>query len=96
MAKSRQISKRRRYGSRNRRVRRGGQWFSNMGQKPNTGFQGFRQNMSNGLSGITAGMQNMGQRATSGMQNMGQRASSFMGNTKRSWGFGGRRTRRRR
>ena len=59
--------------------------MQSLGQRANTGMQslGQRANM---------GMQNLGQRANMGMQSMG----NFMGNTKRSWGFGGRKTRRRR
>jgi len=82
----------------------------NMRNSYNNPQSSFNQGLSSATTGMqnmgqraSTGMQNMGQRATTGMQNMGQRANTgmqsmgnFMGNTKRSWGFGGRRTRRRR
>jgi hypothetical protein len=74
-----------------------------MGQNMRNSYNNPQSSFNQGLSSATTGMQNMGQRASTGMQNMGQRATTgmqsmgnFMGNTKRSWGFGGRRTRRRR
>jgi hypothetical protein len=77
--------------------------MQSMGQNMRDSYNNPQSSFNQGLSSATTGLQSMGQRANTGMQSMGQRANTgmqsvgnFMGNTKRSWGFGGRRTRRRR
>jgi len=74
-----------------------------MGQNMRNSYNNPQSSFNQGLSSANMGMQSLGQRANMGMQNLGQRANmgmqsmgNFMGNTKRSWGFGGRKTRRRR